>query len=257
MHSTYSYDGKLSLIELKNFLVRQGISFCCMTEHTDEMTFDAAHAFVTECKKLSDGSFVFIPGFEVPYKDAHILHIGAEEFVCQFADAEQLSAWRKVAPLVVLAHPVRNKFTLDSAMESTIDGVEVWNQQYEGKFAPRVRSLKLLKKLRRKTGCLFATGGLDLHREEHFGAPLTTIEIDSLSQQNILRALTDGAYTFGNDSYSLSSEGSLQKGGVFSVHYKSAFSILIITLGKFVNKTLANLGLSLPPGVRQTIRTRF
>ena len=72
-HSTYSYDAKLSLPELKKLLQKKGLSFACMTEHTDELTKERAVAFVEECRSLSDGSFIFIPGFEVPYKHAHIL----------------------------------------------------------------------------------------------------------------------------------------------------------------------------------------
>jgi predicted metal-dependent phosphoesterase TrpH len=255
MHSTHSYDGKVSLPELKVFLKERGISFCCMTEHTDELTQDTAQAFVSACEELSDASFVFIPGFEVPYKDAHILHIGAREFVCQFADTHQLQQWKSKASLVILAHPVRNSFILDATTEELVDGVEVWNQQYEGKKAPRIRSMKLLQQLQIKNSNLLATGGLDFHRREHYGSPITTLEVDECTEQNIIESLKAGKYTFGNTNVALSSKGELLKGNYSQVSADSALSISVIVVGKFVNKILAKLGLSLPQTLKKAIRS--
>ena len=62
VHSTYSYDGKESLLSLRNFLVEKGISFCCLTEHTDYLTLEEAQRFAQECRALSTGTFLFIPG---------------------------------------------------------------------------------------------------------------------------------------------------------------------------------------------------
>ena len=173
VHSKYSYDGKESLASLRNFLLSQGVQFCCLTEHTDKMTLDQARLFVQECKALSGSQFLFIPGFEVPYKvnaegregalgykvnaegregalgceNAHILLVGCEVFLAQFANAEVLTTWSSKSALTILAHPVRNRFKVDATIESVIDGIEIWNQQYEGKYVPRVRSCQLLSRL--------------------------------------------------------------------------------------------------------------
>ena len=188
IHSKHSYDGKVPLTELKKLFTEKGLSFACMTEHADTLTPKTAARFVAECRELSDESFVFVPGFEVPYKDAHILHIGATEFTSQFADKETLKVWREKTSLVVLAHPVRNKFIIDEVMEGCIDGVEIWNQQYEGKVMARPRSMKLLRELRNKKS-LIATGGLDLHRVEHMGSPITEIEASELRTMGGLKPL--------------------------------------------------------------------
>lgn len=256
MHSTHSYDGKMSLSELKQLLMSQGISFACMTEHTDTLTPEKAQAFVSECRDLSDDQFVFVPGFEVPYQNAHILHIGATECISQTADVEQLKQWREVTPFVVLAHPVRNKFAVDQAMLDVIDGIEVWNQQYEGKKVPRVRSLKLLQALETKKVGLLATGGLDLHRKEHYGAPVTTLVAEALSTEKIIQALQTGAYTFGNEQVVLASFGTFKVGTKNAIVVPSALSVGIIVFGKTVNKVLAMCGISLPKALREKIRSR-
>ena len=72
IHSDYSYDAKMTLVELKDLFVNNGLSFALMTEHTDEMCKERAERFINECRHLSDDTFVFVPGFEVPYKSTHV-----------------------------------------------------------------------------------------------------------------------------------------------------------------------------------------
>lgn len=252
-HSTYSYDGKLCLAELKTLLFKHGHSFCCVTEHTDELTPEQATAFVAECERLSDQAFVFVPGFEVPYKDAHVLHIGTTEFLGQFADPGMLMRWRAATPFVVLAHPVRNRFKIDETLASVIDGIEVWNQQYEGKAAPRFRSLKLFRDLWLAKENLLVTGGLDFHRKEHYGTPHVTLEVDSLTVEKVVDQLRLGFYTVEGKRVVLTAHGEFKKGGGLLTRLASAVSIFIITVGKAINKVLALFGFKLPRFIRAKI----
>ncbi len=254
-HSTHSYDGKLSLPELKAFLLERDIFFACMSEHTDEMTAAGAAAFVTECRELSDDSFVFVPGFEVPYKDAHILQFGSTDFLGQFADATMLRTWSNEAALTILAHPVRNKFALDVVMEEVIDGVEIWNQQYDGKLVPRTRAANLLRQLRVAQPSLIATGGVDFHRSEHFGAPITTMELDTLSEVSILAALTSSQFSFGTEALLIDPDADWNPS--IKEHLLSSISVGVISAGKQVNKILFSLGFSLPKSWKEKIRKVF
>ena len=256
IHSTYSYDGKESLQSLRDFLIGKGIQFCCLTEHTDQMTIEQARLFVQECKSLSGSQFLFIPGYEVPYKKAHMLLIGAEVFLGQFADATMLQTWSSKSALTVLAHPVRNRFKVDTVMEGVLDGIEIWNQQYEGKLVPRQRSKKLLQKLQQKNPKLLATGGLDFHRTEHFGSPLYTLELDHLTQDAVFQALTDGRYSFGTATIEVSATGLWKGESGFAHKATSFFSIFIIVAGKKTNALLALCGIKLPKGLKRFIRSR-
>ncbi len=258
VHSTYSYDAKMSLRELRDFFVTRGIRFACMTEHTDELTPERAGAFVKECEALSDDLFRFIPGFEVPYKRAHVLMIGSREFFGTYAaTSDDLLPWARSSKFVVLAHPVRNGFVVDDALLSYIDGLEIWNQQYEGKRVPRVRSLKLFETLRKKKQTLIATGGVDLHRSEHFGAPIITLDVESLTEDCVIEKLKTGAFT-------ISSDHALVYGSLPDVHeiiqkyrIQSHVSVIVIVFGKLVNKVLASIGLSLPKRMKQLVRRRL
>lgn len=254
-HSTYSYDAKLSLSELKALCKKNGLQFICMTEHVDRLDAERARSFVEECAALSDESFCIIPGFEVPYRNAHILMIGAREFLGNYAPTlEVLKGWSDQASFVVLAHPVRNHFVVEDGLLAQIDALEVWNQQYEGKLVPRARSLKLYDVLKQKKQTLLATGGVDFHRTEHMGAPLTHLTVETLTEGEILAKLTIGAFTVVSPQASL--YGTLPNAGelVQTHRLRSHLSVTIIMLGKFVNKVLAAAGLSLPRSLKQFIR---
>ncbi len=257
-HSRYSYDAKLTLKELRDLCVSRGVQFVCMTEHTDEMTPESAQAFVEECNALSDDTFRFIPGFEVPYKHAHILMIGMRSFHARYApDSETLLPWTNEAKFVVLAHPVRNHFDVDPELLELIDALEVWNQQYEGKRVPRTRSLALLEELRKKKPSLLATGGVDFHRSEHFGAPFVTLNVDTMTEDSILEKLLLGAFVV-HSSHTRFFGSFPNAKEIRKAHWlESLVSVSIINLGKFVNKILAGVGISLPKSLKQLIRRRL
>lgn len=263
VHSTYSYDGKLTLTELRDLFVSKGLSFCLMSEHTDKLTREEAIQFVQECKALTTSSFVFIPGFEVPYtsqktrEHAHVLMYGTAVFLSQYADADILKNWSEHAALTVLAHPVRNNFKLDEVMEEVIDGVEIWNQQYDGKLVPRTCAVKLLEVQKEKNKNLLATGGLDFHRSEHMGTPVLSLEVGTLTESEIIRTLQSGAFTFGSSTCSVSSSGLWKGKGSITGFLVSLFSTVTIASGKYVNVILVRLGIKLPKCIAKAIRKIF
>ena len=270
-HSSYSYDAKMSLAELRSFFIANGLQFACMTEHTDALTHEQAQDFVAECEKFSDDTFRFIPGFEVPYKvnvadkegalghhHAHILMIGMRAFHDAYAsNISVLQKWTQESPFVVLAHPVRNNFEVDDLLLAEIDALEVWNQQYEGKRVPRIQSLKLLKLLREKKPTLLATGGVDFHRREHIGSPVVTLTVDACTEESILAQLTIGAFTISSSHAQFSATLPNIDTHIHAYRIESYVSVGIITLGKLVNKTLASVHISLPKSWKQIVRRRL
>ena len=233
VHSTYSSDGKMGLLEIKETLLRLGISFCCVTEHTGALTLHKAQEFAQECRLLSDSQFVFIPGFEVPYEQAHILFIGTELFLAQKADEHILTRWSERSALTILAHPVRNHFKVDPLLRRIIDGVEIWNHSYDGALVPRPRSVSLLSDLQIKRRTLLAMGGSNLHSNENVATVRYTLSVDHLTVDAILFALQEGAYTFGTPRVQVSSLG-LWKGRGSIMHLLlSAFSIMFIGTRKY------------------------
>ena len=256
-HSLYSYDAKMSLAEIKELCKKNGVQFVCMTEHTDELTHERAEAFVRECDALSDETFLFIPGFEVPYGHTHILMIGERTFSGTYAATiDMLKKWTSTAPFVVLAHPVRNAFQVDDTLLEEIDALEVWNQQYEGKYVPRTRSLRLFDTLRLQKSSLVATGGIDMHRAPHFGAPLITLNATILSESDILEKLKIGAFRIHSERASLSGVLPNAPALIRLYWWQSMRSVVTIMLGKWVNALLAQLGLRAPKSLTQFVRSR-
>lgn len=260
-HSAYSYDARLSMLELKELALRYGWDFVCMTEHTDEMTPESAQSFVHDCAQYSDESFLFIPGFEVPYavagsrEHAHILMIGIRHFYNAYApDINALKAWTQHAPFVVLAHPVRNQFIVDPALLDEIDAIEVWNQQYEGKKVPRTRSLALYTMLRSEKPTLVATGGVDLHRIEHAGPPYIRMHVSEFTENCIIEKLQCGDFVVSSPNANFSGLPQNIKKLMHAYRLQSACSIMIIFLGKWVNATLARLGLTMPRRFKEIVR---
>ena len=250
VHSTYSYDGVESLQNLKEMFKQSGIQCVLMSEHTDKITNVEAQAFIDECRLISDKDIMFIPGFEVPYKKAHILMFGARGFVSNTADEISLVKWRENVALSVLAHPHRNDFVIDTVMRSVIDGVEVWNSQYDGKIAPRFAAIDLCTE---EDTVRFA--GLDFHRVEHKDGPIMEVETEEFSEIYILQALAKGNFTIVGNEVNLPALGLWNCGTLLRL--KSKNSILLIEFSKRVNKLLHSLGISLPKKLKEKIRSKI
>jgi hypothetical protein len=181
--------------------------------------------------------------------------VGLREFFGNYApDIEVLKKWTEKASFVVLAHPVRNQFLVDDGLLKEIDALEVWNQQYEGKRVPRTRSLSLLHELREKKPKLLATGGVDFHRTEHFGTPFIDLAVPTLIETNIIEKLKSGAFTVSSARASFYGTIPNIEESIKKYRYDSAVSVFVIVLGKFVNKALAQFGVSLPRSLKQRIR---
>jgi hypothetical protein len=101
-----------------------------------------------------------------------------------------------------------------------------------------------------------ATGGLDLHRKDHFGAPLLHMDIPALTEADVIDALRSGAYRFGSEHVTVSSAGAYAQEGTLGASLQSAFSILLISAGKRANAFLALFGLRVPKGLKAMIRSR-
>lgn len=252
LHSAYSYDAKLSLRELRSLFMQEGLSFALMTEHTDEMRTEEGERFIAECRALSDEHFVLVPGFEVPYKDTHTLMIGSTAFSDK-REKEALEAFKAHAALAVLAHPHKHGYTADGTLLKVIDGLEVWNSQYDGKYVPRKKSLKLFHALNRQKP-LYAFAGWDLHRSEHAGGPTLMLDVRELSEAAILEQLKQGNFVIKGRGATVNAQGYFQRGGGWGARLTGSFSIFLVTLGKKVNAALARFGVRAPRALRRAVR---
>lgn len=167
LHSNYSYDGKLSLEELRKECLKRRHNFMIVTEHAEDFDAERVKSYLAECRKLTDRDFVVIPGLEFRMedeRDSHILVIGSE--ILSVGNADEI--WKKIMEtethaLTVLAHPSRNGHYIPKNLEGKINGVEIWNAAYDSRYLPSDRAIRLLMSLKSKNSRMVGFGGLDLH----------------------------------------------------------------------------------------------
>src|SRR5512132_472012 len=151
LHSTYSYDGRHSLGELRAFALRRGYAFVGMTEHVEGLTPRRVAAFVEECRRLSTRACRLLPGLEYSFPAGpHLMAFGLTERLPLPANPAALAArMAACGAAVVLAHPARYPGLASPELAENLQGIEVWNQRYDGRFVPDPRWWALLARLRR------------------------------------------------------------------------------------------------------------
>lgn len=257
LHSNHSYDGKLLLPEIKEKCLALGMSFVAMAEHTDGLTPADIQLAANECRVLSDSKFIFLPGFELPYKDCHVLLLGAVDVRLDLLPLEAIKLAKKQGAFIALAHPHRNHYQIDQELLELLDGIEVWNQQYDGKRYPRIQALELFEKSSTQKISLLATAGLDLHRASHLGNPHIRLDVDELSEKEILDQIKAGNYSMMSKAISLPSRPKLAGFQRLKVSIMSRLACVAIALGKSVSKWLYEHNLALPKRLKETIRKQL
>jgi predicted metal-dependent phosphoesterase TrpH len=234
IHSRFSYDGSLSLDELRKTFMGQGLQFACMTEHTDALTAEDAQRFIAACRAASDERFMFIPGFEAPYLGTHVLAIGARAY---YDGPDALIRWSGDGALLVLAHPHRNGYRTDSFLREHLDGVEVWNSQYDGIHAPRWKALQLAKALR-----VAGYGSLDLHRASHINGPRMELEA-RMEETDILAALRKRDFRIRRGCVALNANGDIVQGDRFSIAIAGTIMPAAVATLQFASSLLYRMGI--------------
>ena len=203
IHSHYSYDGRISLVQLKTGCLQRGLRFALLTEHVRGFDQDKFNHFVSECRRLSDDRVLLVPGLEFDFaeqNDLHVLMVGLK-VLPEGKTADQIVASAsKQGALIVVAHPVRNGHHIPDNIADIIDGIELWNAAYNSRYLPDEKAIVLLRQLRKSNKHLIGLGGLDLHGLEGFRG---------------LRIRLKGGFEDGADLLSLIRNGSFKIHGTF------------------------------------------
>lgn len=251
VHSNYSYDGKLSLSEIKSHAKKNAVTCVFMSEHADELSTQKGSDFIDECRTLSDSDFLFVPGVEVSYEGNHILCYGIKKYEKKLASLEMLKDFFSDGAVLVWAHPHRGSFAISEDIKKMLTGIEVWNSQYDGKYAPRTRSLFLYK----KSQIPFAFAGIDFHRFSHWGGPHMEIETTELSEMCLKESLRSGMYTLVGAWNRLDSK--LKNMSVWMRIFNrvvSTFFIALIVCFKSLNSFFAKNGIRFPKKIKELLR---
>jgi len=191
IHSTYSYDGRLTLRELKKFFLKRGFQFLLLTEHIEKLDRKKIDSLIKECTNLSDENFVFVPGIEIDkYK---LIILGIRKAIEFRSPEEFIEKIIKQRPLFVLAHPILIKKEIPEKYSNLVEGCEIWNLKYDSPIIPRTSSLNLIKKLN-MTKKVFGILGLDFHEREDFHDASINMAIKNFTAKEIVKKIKAGKF---------------------------------------------------------------
>jgi hypothetical protein len=209
IHSTYS-DGEFTLAELREVYLAAACEFVCMTDHAE--AFDAAklRAYMDECGALSDARFRFIAGLEYTCeRRMHVLGLGVTSPADSTDPQEVIRHIRRQGGVSVIAHPMDSAFDWIESFDELPDGIEVWNSKYDGRYAPRPATFRLLGRLQRRRPQVRAFYGQDLHWKKQHRGLFNSVGCRSASPENVLAAFASGDYRGVKQELEMPSNGRL------------------------------------------------
>ena len=188
VHSSFSFDGKLSLKQLHDLAHSNGCQFVLLTEHIETLKRSDLEKLIAECEQQSDENCLLIPGLEI--EDQCLLFLGMTMPV----DTTDYEGTRdqliKSGVFVVLAHPHRCKRAFSLPELKGIDAIEVWNVKDDGFRAPGYVGWKLWNQTRNSTELQpAAIAGLDFHSMENYRPLVIEVEVSSLTLGSIMERL--------------------------------------------------------------------
>jgi hypothetical protein len=206
VHSNFSSDGQHSLKEIVHFGKKRGYNFIGMSEHSDTFDKDKMSGYVKKCQMLSDSDLLIIPGLEFTCEDnIHIIGLGIEDYIDSKNTLKVISFIHQQNGIAIIAHPSRNDYKISPELVRMVDGIEVWNILYDGRFVPNIHSLNFIRKLRKENSSILALGGQDLHRiTNHINVEII-LSCKELNKTVILSALKKGDFKISNSYFQLDS----------------------------------------------------
>jgi len=193
VHSTYSFDGRLTLRELAVFFTKHRIQFVFMSEHVESLNPEKLARFIADCNECSSNSLLLIPGIEID--DLNALFYGVNE-VLSWTDPEDLA--RQLAAggsVVAVSHPVKVKEDIPELTRSLVEGVEIWNSRHDGKLAPNEDVIQFWRSLRsRLERPLLPLCGIDFHSQHDFTPLVFELDCAHLDREKVIAAVRAGHY---------------------------------------------------------------
>lgn len=254
IHSTYS-DGEFSLRQLRQIFLHTGCSFALVTDHAEAFDSESLNHYVTDCESLSDEQFLFIPGLEYECEQRmHILSYGSTPLFETRAPEEVIRKIEEHGGVSVIAHPKNTMFGQIASFSTLPQGIEVWNTKYDGQYAPRPATFRLLARLQQRQPTLLAFYGLDLHWKRQYRGMFNWLRIGTLKRDDILDAFRRGLYYGVKDQLELPSNGVLPEESLTRFEMVHRRSARLRNFIKEMKKTADSLGLKVPDSVKAQLR---
>jgi len=257
VHSTYS-DGEFTLAEVKKIFVADGCSFVCMTDHAEAFDEEKRVAYLQELASLSDATFIFVAGLE--YECEQRMHILGYGVTMPSGTTDPQAVIRHIEQsggVSVIAHPKDSMFPWIETFEVLPQGIEAWNSKYDGQYAPRVGTFRLVQAMQKKRPDLLAFYGQDLHWKKQYRQLFVFLATEVLHRDAILRALASGNFTAKKDDLELSPSGALSEelwSRFAEAHERSARMRNFLKAGK---QKLDRMGIKVPDALKAQLRRIF
>jgi len=257
VHSTYS-DGERSLTELRERYVADGCRFVALSDHADAFDASSVRSYVDESSALSDANFVFVPGLEFGCENRmHVLGYGVTQ-LCESLDPQQVFQHIEHAGgISVIAHPRDASFSWIESFTVLPAGIETWNSKYDGQYAPRGRTYRLLNRLQKRRRDMLAYYGQDLHWLQQYRQLYTVVHSDTLTVDAIVSSLRTGAFHGLKDARELPSSGILDADLLEEFDRVNARSQRVRKLVSFVNAARKRIGMEVPAPIKARLRRFF
>lgn len=261
VHSTYS-DGELTLPELRAKYIAAGCRAVCMADHADAFDAEKVASYVAEMERLSDDTFLFVPGLEFGcVQRMHVAGYGVTSLTGSDDPQLVIAHIRAHSGVAVIAHPPDQLFPWIEGFGTLPDGIEAWNSKYDGQYAPRPGTFDLIARLQRRAPALRAFYGQDFHWRRQFAALFTEIDVRDVTSSAILDALMRGAYRGSHLQGVVQTV--LPSDGVISVELRGRFeetsarTMRVRATLKSVKRTLGGAFKLLPAPVKAYLRRFF
>jgi len=207
-HTTYSYDGKLTVAELCDLLRRETFDFVALTEHTEGLTPSHYIELVRECEAQSDEKFVAVPGLELRCGDGiEMAGIGLSRWLDDCPPSSAAAAIRDAGGYAIWVHPFKKGNWGGPFLDC--DGVEVLNGKVDGVLAPDLALRKEYARQRREGRSFHAIFGLDFHNLRQQRCVWIECEVKELSGSAVVRALREGRFVSRVSHGAMSSQGKI------------------------------------------------
>ena len=257
IHSTYS-DGEFTLSELRDLFLAEGCAFVAMTDHAEYFDSEKLSAYFTDCLAHSDERLRFVPGLEYECDQRmHILGYGANRLAHSKDPQQVISHIDAQGAISVIAHPKDDFFDWIESFETLPQGIEAWNSKYDGRYAPRPGTFRLLQRLRQRCPQMHAFYGQDLHWKKQFRSLFVQVDCLSAQPDAILAALAKGSFNGQKAELILPSSGVISHELLAEFEHTHARSYRMRQFLKRGKSTLDRFGLTVPESIKAQLRRIF
>lgn len=257
VHSTFS-DGEQSLAELRAVFIGDGCRFAALADHADAFDEASLSSYLDECRRLSDEQFVFVPGLEFGCeRRMHVVGYGMTGLIASQEPQTVFEQIRLARGVAVIAHPQDGAFSWIESFEILPDGLEVWNTKYDGRYAPRGRTFRLLYRLQQRKPDLLAFYGQDLHWTKQYRGLRVSVEVDALSPDALLEAIRHGRYSAVRDELVIPANGVIEPSRLEEFERTNARSARVRGWLSVANRLRRKIGAEIPASLKSQLRRFF